>query len=230
MNVASHVIELGDQLLLVDATFMLPTAAEVMAIVAATGKPVHTAYVSHEHPDHWGGVSSMEGVAFKTLPAIREAVRAEAAGMDMPAPTSLLNGEDLALGMTEIGGVRVEFRSFDNAEAPQTIVAVLPDQKVAVVQDLVYNGIYFAPGVDRMNWISDLEGLREDPACETLLVGHGLPTTLGELDTAIAYLRVLDAAWADAATPDEVSAAMMAAFPGYDGAFLLGLIPQYWDK
>ncbi|MEM7721521.1 MAG: MBL fold metallo-hydrolase [Pseudomonadota bacterium] len=230
VNVTSHVIELGDQLLLVDATFIPPTAAEVAALVVATGKPIHTAYVSHEHPDHWGGVSSMEGVAFKTLPAIREAVRAEAARGDMPEPTSLLDGEDLALGMNEIGGVPIEFRSYDNAEAPETIVTVLPDQKVAVVQDLVYNGVYFAPGVDRTNWIAILEGLRDDPACETLLVGHGLPTTRGELDTAIAYLQVLDAAWQEASTPDEVGTAMMAAFPGYDGAFLLGLIPEYWDK
>ncbi|MEO1705451.1 MAG: hypothetical protein AAFR50_08955, partial [Pseudomonadota bacterium] len=90
--------------------------------------------------------------------------------------------------------------------------------------------VYFAPGVDRPNWISILEELRDDPACETLLVGHGLPTTRGELDTAITYLQTLDAAWQAASTPDEVSAAMMAAFPGYDGAFLLSLIPEYWDK
>lgn len=230
VNVTSHVIELGDQLLLVDATFMSPTAAEVMALIATTGKPIHTAYVSHEHPDHWSGVSAMEGVAFKTLPEIREAVRAEAAGGDTPEPTSLLTGEDLALGMTEIGGVPVEFRSYDNAEAPKVIVTVLPDQKVAVVQDLVYNGIHFAPGVDRANWIATLEGLRDDPAFETLLVGHGVPTTRGELDTAIGYLKAFDAAWQAGATPDDVKAAMLAAYPGYDGEFLLGLIGAYWDK
>ena len=230
VNVTSHVIELGDQLLVVDATMLPPTAAEVAALVASTGKPVHTAYVSHEHPDHWGGVSTFEGIEFKTLPEIRESMRAEAKGGDFPEPTSLLNGSDLALGVTQIGGVTVEFRAYDNAEAPKTIVAVLPDQKVAVVQDLVYNGIYFAPGVDRKNWIATLEGLRDDPFFDTLLVGHGMPTTRGELDTAIGYLKTFDAAWDTGATPDDVSAAMMAAYPGYDGEFLLGLIGAYWDK
>ncbi len=230
VNVTSHVIELGDQLLVVDATMLPPTAAEVAALIASTRKPVHTAYVSHEHPDHWGGVSTLADLAFKTLPGIREGLRAEATSGDFPTPTSLLTGTDLELGTTEIGGVAVEFRAYDNAEAPQTIVAVLPEQKVAVVQDLVYNGVYFAPGVDRQNWIATLKTLRDDPSFETLLVGHGLPTSRGELDTAIAYLEVFDAAWNAGDTPDAVKQVMMDAYPGYDGAFLLSLIEPYWDK
>lgn len=230
VNVTSHVIELGDQLLVVDATMLPPTAAEVVALIASTGKPVHTAYVSHEHPDHWGGVSTFEGVSFQTLPEIREGLRAEATGGEFPEPSSLLTGSDLTLGTTEIGGVPVEFRAYDNAEAPKVIVTVLPEQRVAVVQDLVYNGVHFAPGVDRKNWIATLETLRADPSFDTLLVGHGLPTTRGELDTAIAYLTVFDAAWDAGNSPDEVKAAMMEAFPGYDGEFLLGLIGAYWDK
>ncbi|MEO1637912.1 MAG: twin-arginine translocation signal domain-containing protein, partial [Pseudomonadota bacterium] len=51
VNVTAHVIELGDQLLVVDSTFLPPTAMELADVIASTGKPVHTAYVSHEHPD-----------------------------------------------------------------------------------------------------------------------------------------------------------------------------------
>lgn len=98
------------------------------------------------------------------------------------------------------------------------------------MQDLVYNGVFFAPGVDRANWIKILEELRDDPACKTLLVGHGLPITRGDLDTAIAYIKVMDTAMTTAGTPEEATAMIKAAFPGYGGDFLLSLIPEYWGK
>ena len=230
VNVTSYVIEFDDQLLVVDATMLPPTAMEVSALIASTGKPVGMAVLSHEHPDHWGGASTLEGVSFSTLPQVREAIAAEAAQGQFPTPTNVLNGPDIAIGSTEISGVPVEFRHYENTEAPHIVATVLPDQQVAIVQDLVYNGVFFAPGVDRKNWIATLEGLRDDAAFETLLVGHGLPTTRGELDTAIAYIKVLDDAMTNAAGPDQAVAQLKAAFPSYGGDFLLSLIAEYWSN
>lgn len=230
VHVTSHIIEFEDQLLLVDATMLPPTAQEVSGLIASTGKPVGMAVISHEHPDHWGGASFIDGVTFSTLPEVREGLRAEATGGDWPEPTNVLNGNDVTVGMTEMSGVPVEFRHYTGNEAPHMLVTVLPDHKVAVVQDLVYNGVFFAPGVDRKGWIATLEEMRDDPAFDTLLVGHGLPTTRGDLDTAIAYVKVMDQIIEDAATPDDAVAALKAAYPGYTGEFLLSLIAQYWTK
>ncbi|MEM6384382.1 MAG: MBL fold metallo-hydrolase [Pseudomonadota bacterium] len=230
VSVTSHIVEFDDQLLLVDSTFIPPTAVEVAGAITSTGKPVGMAILSHEHPDHWSAADVFEGVKFATLPEIRDAVAAEAAAGDATAPTNVMDGPDLAMGVTEMSGVPVEFRHYQNAEAPQTIVTIMPEQQVAIVQDLVYNGVYFAPGVDRSNWIAILEELRDDPACETLLVGHGLPTTRAELTTAIAYIKAMDEIMNTAATPDEAGAMIKEAYPGYGGEFLLSLIPEYWTR
>lgn len=225
VHVTSHIVEFEDQLLLVDATFLPPTAAEVAGLVAATGKPVGMAYISHEHPDHWSGAAAFDGVTFQTLPQVRDAIMAEAEGGDNPAPTNIAG--DIMIGTAEMSGVPVEFRHYEMNEAPHMVVAVLPEQRVAIVQDLVYNGVFFAPGTDRKNWIATLEAMRDDPAFDTLLVGHGLPTTRGELDTAIAYVKVLDEAM-NLATPDDAIAMLKATYPGHAGEFLLSLIPAYW--
>ena len=53
VHVTSHVIEFNDQLLVVDATMLPPTAQEVSTLIASLKKPVALAVLSHEHPDHW---------------------------------------------------------------------------------------------------------------------------------------------------------------------------------
>lgn len=228
VNVTSHIVELPDQLLMVDATMLPPTAKEVASIIASTGKPVGMAVLSHEHPDHWGAADVYEGIEFSTLPAIRENVAKE--GDPWVPPKNVLNGPDLELGMMELSGVPVEFRHYSNTEAFDMVVTVLPEQKVAIVQDLVYNGLYAAPGIDRSNWIATLEELRDDPAFETLLVGHGMPTSRGDLDHMIRYVKVMDEIINEASTPDAAVAGIKQAYPSQDGEFLLSLIAEYWAK
>ena len=64
VHVTAHVVEFEDQLLVADGTMLPPTAIEVSALVKSTGKPVGLAYLSHEHPDHWGGTAFVEGAAY----------------------------------------------------------------------------------------------------------------------------------------------------------------------
>lgn len=228
VNVTSHIVELPDQLLMVDSTMLPPTAMEVAKLIESTGKPVGKAIISHEHPDHWGAAAVYESVEFSTLPAIKANIAKE--GEPWVPPKNVLDGPDLELGMTELSGTTIEFRHFQNTEAFDMVVTVFPEQKVAIVQDLVYNGVYAAPGIDRANWISTLETLRDDPAFDTLLVGHGLPTTRGDLDNMIHYVKAMNSIIDESATPDEAMAKMKEAYPGQGGEFLLSLIGEYWAK
>lgn len=228
LNVTSHIVEFADQLLMVDATMLPPTAAEVAAVIAATGKPIGLALISHEHPDHWGAAATFEGVEFSTFAATRANIAKE--GEPWQPPANVMEGPELQTGMTELSGVPVEIRHIENTEALDMAVVVLPEQGVAIVQDLVYNGLYAAPGIDRRRWIETLETLRDDTSLNTLLVGHGLPTTRGDLDHMIRYVKTMDEIIDAADSPDDAVANLKQAYPGLDGEFLLSLIGEYWVK
>ncbi len=101
VSVTAHIVEFDDQLLLVDSTFMPPTAMEVAGAIASTGKPVGMAVLSHEHPDHWSAADVYEGIQFATLPAIRDAVVAEASA-NGGAPANIANGPDITIGTTQM--------------------------------------------------------------------------------------------------------------------------------
>lgn len=199
-------------------------------MIKQIGKPVAKAVLSHEHPDHWSGAVAMPDLPFETLPAIRADVVQEAGDR---IPANVANSPDLVLGHAEIDGVPIEFRNITHTESNNMIVAVLPEQRVAVVQDLVFSGVYFAPGYDRPKWIRDLESFRDDPAFDTLLLGHGTPSNRGELDVAIQYLKLLTEVMdGPNATPEKAVKAMQDAYPSYLGAdFVLKvLIPEYWPS
>jgi hypothetical protein len=62
------------------------------------------------------------------------------------------------------------------------LVIKLPEANAIIVQDLLYNGVHFWPGTDRKNWLTVLENFRTLSGYETLLVGHGMPTSMGQID------------------------------------------------
>ena len=81
------------------------------------------------------------------------------------------------------------------------------------LQDLVYNNAYFFPGMDRPGWISVLSDLRGKLEVETLLVGHGYPSSKGELTAAIDYLTEYSEMVTQSAGPEELVAKMKERWP-----------------
>jgi len=76
--------------------------------------------------------------------------------------------------------------------------------------------------MDRANWITTLESLGNAATNDDLLlVGHGLPTTRGEVQSAIAYLQLANELAANATDGASVIAALQEAYPTYGGNELL---------
>lgn len=233
--VTSHIIETPNQLVVVDAQFLQTAAREVRAYAESLGKPIDRVIVSHAHPDHWSGTNIFEGVPVVSTAAVATGIQADidnggiqqriglVGESEVPA-TPLVPEGSLEVGALSIDGVNMEVQVVANAESPEQVVLRLPDQGVIVLQDLLYSDSHFFPGVDRANWVSVLEGLRTEAGFDTLLAGHGLPASRGELTQAIKYLTFASEAAASANSADEVIAALTAEFPGYDVEGIL----QFW--
>ncbi|MBC7870310.1 MAG: MBL fold metallo-hydrolase [Chitinophagaceae bacterium] len=238
VGVTSHIIETDNALIVIDTQFLQTFAKEFKAYADSLGKPIDRVILSHAHPDHFLGANQFAESPFVTTQAIAAGLAgyieagavAQVAGFagesEVPAEVRPAEGS-IEVGDEVIDGVTFLFSIVTNAEAPETIVVRLPQAGVIVLQDLVYNNFHFFPGQDRANWIAELETLRGTlEGYDTLLAGHGLPTTKGELDIAIQYLTFANDTIAETADAAVVIAALQAEYPSYEG---LGLLP-FWQQ
>lgn len=219
--VTSHIIETERQLVIVDTTLLPSTAAEVRSYADSLGKPIERIIISHAHSDHWSGLASFAGIPVFTTDKVREDIAQEirdegAVSMEVLDPVIPLTADTETLD-----GLTFEYLIYNDAESPEQVTVHLPELGILFAQDLVYNNVYFFPGVNRDNWVRTLQSLQTMDNADVILAGHGFPTTKGELDSAINFLTLYSEA-AEAAT-DEASLqdALRQAYPNYGGAFLL---------
>ena len=184
-------------------------SAEARAFAEALGKPIEAVMLSHDHPDHTGGLPSYAGLPIFTASGIIANIQ------NGPFPKPENFGEVQALDDAEVsfGGLNLRIHNYKNAEAFEQIVVEAPEMGTAVLQDLVYNNAYFFPGMDRPGWINVLGDLRSKLEVETLLVGHGYPTSQGELTAAIDYLSEYSEMVANSSGPEELVSKMKDRWP-----------------
>jgi glyoxylase-like metal-dependent hydrolase (beta-lactamase superfamily II) len=234
-SVTSHIIETPNQLVVVDAQFLQTAARDVRAYAESLGKPIDRVIVSHQHPDHWSGTNIFEEVPVVSTAAVVAGIQADIDGGGIQQRTGLVGESEvpstplvpegsLEAGNLTIDGVNINVEVVGAAESPEQVVLRLPDQGVIVMQDLLYSNAHFFPGMDRANWVRVLEGMQAEGGFDTLLAGHGMPTSAGELTQAIRYLNTASEAAASATSADEVIAALTAAYPGYEVEGIL----QFW--
>ncbi|MEO0561258.1 MAG: MBL fold metallo-hydrolase [Chloroflexota bacterium] len=237
-QVNAHVIETANRLVVVDTQWLQTYATDFRAYVDSIGKPIERVILSHEHPDHWAGGNQFADVPFVTTPTIAETAEANAdfyfqtiTGLfgesEVPETPNVPEG-NLTDEREEIDGVTFEYRIDNDAEAVEHLSIHLPQANTWIVQDLIYNNTHFFPGMNRVNWIATLESLAAEVSQEDLLlVGHGLPTSKGEIDSAVAYLRLAEALVADASDSEAIISALQSAYPSHGGPELLGFWPLF---
>lgn len=231
-EVTSHIIETPNSLVIVDTQFLQTAAREVLAYAESLGKPIDRVILSHQHPDHASGGNIFAGIPFVTTQAVADGVQADIDGggvqqraqlvgeAEVPAEPRLPEAT-LSAGETTIDGYTFAFDVVANAEAPEQIIVRLPEVGIAILQDLIYTNAHFFPGVDRANWVSILADLRSLTTYDTLLAGHGLPTSLGEIDQAIEYLTFASELAEGATTVEDVTVPLQERYPAYGAAGIL---------
>lgn len=205
------IFESDSVLVLVDTHFSSELATGFRAYADALDKPIDRVLITHEHPDHVGGIPDV----FADVPTF-----SSQGVVDAVAEAGITITDSLEPGEVEIDGVTYRFDVVQDAEAPEQVVITLPDQRIVAIGDLVYNDVHavMTPAFD--NWIQLLDDIGESDV-ELVIPGHGDPGDATTIDEMVDYLDVARSVYADTDDGDTFSAAMVEAFPDRPGENLL---------
>jgi glyoxylase-like metal-dependent hydrolase (beta-lactamase superfamily II) len=196
--VNAYLVETSSSVVVVDATLGVSDGKTLRSRVEALRKPLAAVIITHSHPDHYGGVTSLLGgadVPVYAVAGVNEVIRRDDAakeqilrpmfGDEWPAvrtfPSGIVQGgervaiADAVFTVTDLGPCESPHDSLWRLESngpPQVFVG-----------DLVYSHMhaFLADGFfDR--WLVNLErSTRELPADVKLFMGHGEPVTGHEI-------------------------------------------------
>ncbi|AKF09569.1 MBL fold metallo-hydrolase [Sandaracinus amylolyticus] len=189
MLVNAHLVESAEGVVLVDGMLTVSDARLVRDAIAAIGKPLRAAIVTHAHPDHYAGLVTIladRPVPIHATPAVRAAIeRDDAIKNEIVGPmmqgewptTRVFPDADVAPGTTlRVAGIAFDVVDLGPAESPADSLYRFSEREW-FVGDLVYSRMhaYLADGF-AAQWLAVLERLeRELPRDAVLHVGHGEP-------------------------------------------------------
>lgn len=192
-------------------------------------------YVSHDHPDHFFGAAAFDAPVY-ALAATRDAIAAageqmlannRAAVGDFVPASIVVPDRVIEPGIEVIDGVRVEFREVDNTEAATLLIIVVPEERLILAQDLVYNNLHLFIAEGHLDeWAAQIDALRTEDFT-IVLPGHGAPGGPELFDFVTDYLAVAKPALTAATTPEGLNTALMTAFPNAGGVGLLHVQNRY---
>ena len=174
--VNAQIIETPNKLLLIDTLQLKPHADELKLYIDSLNKPLDKILISHHHPDHWFGAASFEGYPISAFPEVIGIINALADYLlgyhrslhpetpDVIPSNKVLPTIPLEEGTIDFDGITINLQKVYETECPVNLVVEIPDHKILLAQDLVYNKAYPYFGERTQageygfdNWIAVLE-------------------------------------------------------------------------
>jgi glyoxylase-like metal-dependent hydrolase (beta-lactamase superfamily II) len=187
--VNSFIVESDTALVLIDAQFLVSTARELAAVVAAKNKPLAGIIVTHPHPDHFNGLPILlerfgRVPVYANQPTI-DVIKATQAskreawtpiyGDDYPATDAV---PDQVIGADEtldIGGVAIRSIDLGASESADITVLHIPAADSLIASDLIYHRCHPWLAEHRTGaWLDQLAEVEAMfPDTRTIYPGHG---------------------------------------------------------
>jgi glyoxylase-like metal-dependent hydrolase (beta-lactamase superfamily II) len=228
--VNTHVIELADQLVVIDAQYTLVYANEVLAYAAMLNKPILRLYITHYHPDHLLGAAAFASPIFG-LPEVAKKIEQvgdrvageERAKVGAAVPDHAERITDFVhQGQERIGGTLFRHIELHDAETANSLMIAIPEHGILITQDLLYHQVHaFVGELAFESWRKALTEFSR-LGYGVVLPGHGAPGGPELWAGMDFYLYAAEKAWKESADADTFKKTMIDLFPNFGGRVLLG--------
>ncbi len=186
--VSSHLIEGTRDAVLVDAQFTISQAEKVVEMVKQSRKHLTTVFITHGHPDHYFGLTTIK----KAFPDVKILARREviqdiqSTGPGKLAYWKKMYGADLAdtfivpepFDGTSLAleSEQIDLITLQAGESEHAVAVYLPAIQTLLTGDLTFNQVHLWLAENRPEaWMKSLKEIQSVGLISKVLPGHGLP-------------------------------------------------------
>jgi glyoxylase-like metal-dependent hydrolase (beta-lactamase superfamily II) len=231
--VSTHIIELKDSLVIVDAQLTYTFTKEVVAYAELLNKPVARVIFTHAHPDHILGAYAYKDFPMYALAESIDIIKNNGEsfrqvflknfGEKDAAPQVMVPANELKEGTLIINGVNFIIKKYKDHESDVAATIEIPAAKAFIAGDLIYNEVHLFPGFNHLaDWQVKLEGMKKNAKNKIIFPGHGYACKSNVVNENIAYLKhAIEIAAKPNMDVATYKAEMVKAYPNYGAAILI---------